>query len=97
MPTLMKESLVWAGKRGAEVGIICGASWVANRTGGRVQSGLKTVKRALDLRRYNPPCCAGKHASPANPAFGYLDYAEFVSVPRMHELAKLNLSSTIAA
>ena len=97
MPTLMKESLVWAGKRDAEVGIIRGASWAANRIGGRVQSGLKTMKRALDLRRYDPHRCAGKHASSANPAFGYLDYAEFVSAPRTHELAKLNLSSAIAA
>jgi hypothetical protein len=29
--------------------------------------------------------------------FGYLDYAEFVSAPRTHELAKLNLSSATAA
>jgi len=51
MPTLAKETMVWTGKRDAEVGIIAVHLRRLTASAGWVQSELKTTKCALELRR----------------------------------------------
>ena len=51
MPILMKESLVWTGKRDAEIGIIAVHLERLTASAGWAQSQLKTPERVPELRR----------------------------------------------